>query len=405
MRLQWGSLSVSGKDKIYFSLLPLAALESPSTKMTHFVLFHWILIQIFIAHTASQTVVRAVTGQPVKLPCDYQVTRRTGISDVCWGRGSCPNSKCKNTILETHGSTVRSRKSQRYDLQGSISTGDVSLTIGTVEAGDAGVYCCRVEIPGLFNDIKKNIRLEVARAPPVTTTTTRKAPVSPKGVRKTTFAPQATSGLQPTAETAVLLTTTSTESPAVTTLETIAPPTIPMTEDYAFPVTVVTTSAPLDSSAISHEDDMFCVTEPGPLPGSTEVTTEFPNILLTEEGSTSADTSVMMEEVPNAGIAANSDGKAEQHDDSGDKWIEPKPVSIPSGLDTSEKTHPPDAPFPSSVILIACVTAGAILSVLMFSLFWKRKHVKKLIIKSVGPPEEREKVFSGAEGENNIFSL
>ncbi|XP_039241203.1 T-cell immunoglobulin and mucin domain-containing protein 4-like isoform X3 [Pipra filicauda] len=301
--------------------------------MTNFVLFHWILIQIFIAHTASQTVVRAVTGQPVKLPCDYQVTRRTGISDVCWGRGSCPNSKCKNTILETHGSTVRSRKSRRYDLQGSISTGDVSLTIGTVEAGDAGVYCCRVEIPGLFNDIKKNIRLEVAR------------------------------------------------------------------------VTMVTTSAPLDSSAISHEDDMFCVTEPGPLPGSTEVTTEFPNILLTEEGSTSADTSVMMEKVPNAGISANSDVKAEQHDDSGDKWIEPKPVSIPSGLDTSEKTHPPDTPFPSSVILIACVTAGAILFVLMFSLFWKRKHVKKLIIKSVGPPEEREKVFSGAEGENSIFSL
>ncbi|XP_027538524.1 T-cell immunoglobulin and mucin domain-containing protein 4-like isoform X3 [Neopelma chrysocephalum] len=379
MRLQWGSLSVSRKDKIYFSL-PLAALESPSTKMTHFVLFHWILIQIFIAHTASQTVVRAVTGQPVKLPCDYQVTPRTGISDVCWGRGSCPNSKCKNTILETHRSTVRFRKSQRYDLQGSISTGDVSLTIGTVEAGDAGVYCCRVEIPGLFNDIKKNIRLEVARAPPVMTTTTRKAPVSPKGFRKTTFAPQTTSGPQPTTQTAVLLTTTSTESPAVTTLETIAPPTIPMTEDYTFPVTMVTTSAPPDSPTISHEDDMFCVTESGPLPGSTEVTTEFPNIIPTEEGSASADTSVMKEDVPNSGISANSDGKAEQHDDSGDK-------------------------FPSSVILIACVIAGAILFVLMFSLFWKRKHVKKLIIKSVGPPEEHEKVFSGAEGENNIFSL
>ncbi|XP_027538525.1 T-cell immunoglobulin and mucin domain-containing protein 4-like isoform X4 [Neopelma chrysocephalum] len=351
MRLQWGSLSVSRKDKIYFSL-PLAALESPSTKMTHFVLFHWILIQIFIAHTASQTVVRAVTGQPVKLPCDYQVTPRTGISDVCWGRGSCPNSKCKNTILETHRSTVRFRKSQRYDLQGSISTGDVSLTIGTVEAGDAGVYCCRVEIPGLFNDIKKNIRLEVARAPPVMTTTTRKAPVSPKGFRKTTFAPQTTSGPQPTTQTAVLLTTTSTESPAVTTLETIAPPTIPMTEDYTFPVTMVTTSAPPDSPTISHEDDMFCVTESGPLPGSTEVTTEFPNIIPTEEGSASADTSVMKEDVPNSGISANSDGKAEQHDDSGDK-------------------------FPSSVILIACVIAGAILFVLMFSLFWKLLDLQK----------------------------
>ncbi|XP_027741398.1 T-cell immunoglobulin and mucin domain-containing protein 4-like isoform X2 [Empidonax traillii] len=387
MRLQWGSLSVSGKDKIYFSFLPLAALESPSTKMTHFVLFHWILIQIFIAHTASQTVVRGVTGQSVRLPCDYRVTPRTGVSDVCWGRGSCPNSKCKKTILETHGSRVRFRKSWRYDLQGSISTGDVSLTIGMVEAGDAGLYCCRVEIPGLFNDIKKNIQLVVARAPPVMTTTTRKAPVSPKGFRKTTFAPQATSVLQSTAETAVLLTTTNTDSPDVTTLETIAPPTIapptiPVEENDTFPVTMVTSSALPHSSAISHEDDMFCVTEPGPVPGSTEVSTEFPNILLTEEGSTSADTSVMMEDVPNAVISANSDGKAEQHDDTGDKWIEPKPESIPSVLDTSEKTHPPHTPFPSSVILIACVIAGTVLFVLMFSLFWKRKHVKKQIIKS-----------------------
>ncbi|XP_050168080.1 T-cell immunoglobulin and mucin domain-containing protein 4-like isoform X1 [Myiozetetes cayanensis] len=349
--------------------------------MTHFVLFHWILIQIFIAHTASQTVVGGVTGQSVRLPCGYRVTPRTGVSDVCWGRGSCPNSKCKNTILETRGSRVRFRKSPRYDLQGSISTGDVSLTIGMVEAGDAGLYCCRVEIPGLFNDIKNNIRLVVARAPPVMTTTTRKAPVSPKGFRKTTFAPQATSVLQPTAQTAVLLTTTTTDSPDVTTLETIAPPTIPVTEKATFPVTMMTSSALPHSSAISHEDDMFCVTEPGPVPG---MTTEFPNILLTEEGSTSADTSVMMEDVPNAVISANSDGKAEQHDDSGDK------VKLP---------------FPSSVILIACVIAGTVLSVLMFSLFWKRKQVKKHIIKSVGPPEEQEKVFSGAEGENNIFSL
>ncbi|NWQ60976.1 HAVR1 protein, partial [Neopipo cinnamomea] len=341
-------------------------------------------------HTASQTVVRGVTGQPVRLPCDYRVTRRTGVSDVCWGRGSCPNSKCKNTILETHGSTVRSRKSWRYDLQGSISTGDVSLTIAMVEAGDAGLYCCRVEIPGLFNDIKKNIRLEVARAPPVMTTTTRKAPVSPKGFRKTTFAPQATSGLQPTAQTAVLLTTTTTESADITTLETIAPPTIPVTEDDTFPVTTVTSSALPHSSTISHEDDMFCVTEPGLVPRSTEVTTEFSYILLTEEGSTSADTSVMMEDVPNA---ASSTTPSCVNSSEVNRLLKPFQFFLSPFQ------------FPGSVILIACVIAGAVLFVLMFSLFWKRKHAKKHIIKSAGSPEEHEKVFSGAEGENNIFSL
>ncbi|NXG07944.1 TIMD4 protein, partial [Sakesphorus luctuosus] len=354
--------------------------------MSNFVLFHWILIQIFIAHTASQTVVRGVIGQPVKLPCNYQVTRH--IYDICWGRGFCPNSKCKNTILETHGSMVISRKPQRYDLQGSVFSGDVSLTIGMVEAEDAGVYCCRVEVPGWFNDIKETVWLEVARATPVMTTTTRQSPVSSKGFRKTTFAPQATSGLQPTAQTAVL-TTTTTESTAVTTLETTAPPTIAVTARDDFPVTMVTTSALTDFPTMSKEDDVFCFTESDPLPGSTEVTTEFPHTLLTEEGSTSADASVMMEEVPNTGDATP-------------RCVNSSEVNV---LLKPFQFFSSPFQFPSSVILIACVIAGAVLFVLMFSLFWKRKHAKKLIIKSVGPPEETEKVFSGAEGENNIFTL
>ncbi|NXG16622.1 TIMD4 protein, partial [Grallaria varia] len=357
--------------------------------MSHFMLFHWILIQTLIARAASQAVVRGVAGQAVKLPCTYRVTRRTDISDMCWGRGSCPNSKCKKTILETRGSAVRSRKSPRYELQGSVSSGDVSLTIGTLEAGDAGVYCCRIEIPGLFNDIKRNIRLEVAKATPVMTTTTRKAPVSPKVFRETTFAPQTTSDLQPTTETAVLLTTTTTESPAVTTLETTAPPTIAVTENYLSPVTMETTSALPHFPAVSNEDDVFCFTESGPLPGSTQVTTEFPNILPTAEGSTSADTFVVMEEVPNTSDAIPSCVKSSEVN------MFLKPFQFFSS----------PFQFPSSVILIACVIAGAILFILMFSFFWKRKHAKKLTIKSAGPPEEPEKVFSGVEGENNIFSL
>ncbi|NXC29793.1 TIMD4 protein, partial [Campylorhamphus procurvoides] len=369
--------------------------------MSHFVLFHWILIQIFIAHTASQTVVRGVTGQPVKLPCNYQVTRHTGISDICWGRGLCPNSKCKNMILETRGSRVRSRISLRYKLQGSVSSGDVSLTIGSVEAEDAGVYCCRVEIPGLFNDIKKNIRLEVARAPPVMTTTTRKAPLSTKGFRKTTFAPQATSGLQPTSQTAVLLTTTTTDSPGVTTLETTAPPTIAVTRKDDFPITTVTTRALPAFPTVSNEDDKFCFTEFVPLPGSTKVTTEFPNILSTAEGSTSADTSVMMEEVPNT-EKPSVDSSVFQGSSATSSCVNSSEVNE---LLKPFQFFSSPFQFHSSVILIACVIAGAILFILMFSLFWRRKHAKKLEIKSVGPPEEPEKVFSGAEGENNIFSL
>ncbi|KAM7101313.1 uncharacterized protein J5F26_008852 [Ciconia maguari] len=347
--------------------------------MSHFVLFHWTVIQIFIAHTASEAVVRGVIGQPVQLPCFYQVARHKDISDMCWGRGPCPNSKCKNKILHTTGNRVTFRKSQRYSLRGYISYGDVSLTIGKVKAEDAGTYCCRVEIPGWFNDIKQNMRLEVVRAPPVMTTTTRRAPVSTKHFRKTTFAPQATSDHQTTAETAVLLTTTvpeattaTTESPAVITLETIAPPTFAVTANDTFPATMVTTSPLPDfptgfqaADMRTEDDDVFCSAESVRLPG---VTTEFPSTLPTAEGTKSAHTSVMVEDVPAAGttlpaptilqtlnrtlvpsgISVSSDDKAEKHDDNGDK-------------------------FPSYAILIACLIVASILFILMLSsLFWKR---------------------------------
>ncbi|XP_009486311.2 uncharacterized protein LOC104026401 [Pelecanus crispus] len=404
--------------------------------MSHFVLFHWIMIQIFIVHTASEAVVRGVIGQPVKLPCFYQVARLKDISDMCWGRGPCPNSKCNNKILHTTGNRVTFRTSQRYSLQGYISYGDVSLTIGKVKAEDAGTYCCRIEIPGWFNDIKQNMRLEVVRAPPVMATTTRRAPIPPKSFRKTTFAPQATSDHQTTAETAVLLTTTippatiattdhqattetallltttippattaMTEFPAVITLETIAPPTFSVTANYIFPAALVTTSAPPDfptgfqaADMRTEDDDVFCSAESVPLPG---VTIEFPSTLLTAEGTKSAHTSLMVEDVPTAattlpmpttlqnpkrtlahsGISTSSDGNTEKHSDNRDK-------------------------FSSYVILIACLTGVSILFILMLSLwFWKSRHMKKFITKSLGPAEDLEKVFSGAEGENNIFSL
>ncbi|KFQ53993.1 T-cell immunoglobulin and mucin domain-containing protein 4, partial [Pelecanus crispus] len=347
-------------------------------------------------HTASEAVVRGVIGQPVKLPCFYQVARLKDISDMCWGRGPCPNSKCNNKILHTTGNRVTFRTSQRYSLQGYISYGDVSLTIGKVKAEDAGTYCCRIEIPGWFNDIKQNMRLEVVRAPPVMATTTRRAPIPPKSFRKTTFAPQATSDHQTTAETAF---------PAVITLETIAPPTFSVTANDIFPAALVTTSAPPDfptgfqaADMRTEDDDVFCSAESVPLPG---VTIEFPSTLLTAEGTKSAHTSLMVEDVPTAattlpmpttlqnpkrtlahsGISTSSDGNTEKHSDNRDK-------------------------FSSYVILIACLTGVSILFILMLSLwFWKSRHMKKFITKSLGPAEDLEKVFSGAEGENNIFSL
>ncbi|KFZ57358.1 T-cell immunoglobulin and mucin domain-containing protein 4, partial [Antrostomus carolinensis] len=361
-------------------------------------------------HTSSDAVIRGVIGQPVRLPCFYQVPQHKGVYDMCWGRGPCPNSKCNNNILHTTGNRVTFRKSQRYNLQGYISYGDVSLTIGKVKAEDAGTYCCRVEIPGWFNDIKRNMRLEVVRAPPVRTTTTRKAPISPKHFRKTTFAPQATSDHQATEETAVL-------SPAVVTLETIAASTFAVTANDTFPDTMVTTSALTDFSTgfqaadmRTEDDDEFCSADSVPFLGDTKVTIEFPSTLPTAMETKSSDTSLMVEDLPTTATTP----------------------PVPTTLQTLTRTFAPSEllatratsscmnrsevnmlhffsspfQFPSYAILIACLIVVPVLVILMLSLlFWKRKHTKKFIIKSLGPVENLEKVFSGTEGENSLFSL
>ncbi|NXT73294.1 TIMD4 protein, partial [Zapornia atra] len=367
--------------------------------MSHFVLFHWIMMQIFIAHTASEDVVRGVIGKPVQLPCFYQVTQHKGISDMCWGRGPCPNSKCNNKILHTTGNRVTFRKSQRYSLQGYISYGDVSLTIGRVKAEDAGTYCCRVEIPGWFNDIKRNMRLEVVRAPPVITTTTRRAPISTRRFRKTTFAPQTTSDHQTTAESTVVLTDTISESTIATTNHTTAETAVLLTTTV--PPATKTSALPDFTTGFQEvdmrtEDDVMCSTESVSLPEGTEVTTEFPSMIPTAEGTKSADTSPVAEDVPTAATTFPAPTL----------WTQ-KSTLAPSGTESKEQCFSLPSSlfqFPSYAILIACLAVVPVLLTMML-LLWKRKHTKKFIIKSLRPAEDLEKVFSGADRENSIFDL
>ncbi|NXK71703.1 TIMD4 protein, partial [Amazona guildingii] len=370
-------------------------------------------------HATYEAVIRGVIGQSVKLPCFYKVARHKDISDMCWGRGPCPNSKCNNKVLHTTRNRVTYRISQRYSLRGYISYGDVSLTIANLQSEDAGTYCCRVEIPGWFNDIKQNIQLAVDRAPPVITTTTRKAPVSPTAFRETTFALPATSDDQTTAETPVLLTTTiseatpaTTEFPAVTTPETVAPPTVAVT------AAVVTTSAlpdfPTSFQGVDVTIEYDCVSCSEESVTLTNKTTKFPSTLLTAERAKSTDPSLMVEETPTAATNPPVPTTLET----------PKKILAPLSVETTRATHscvnrsginllPPfqfffssSFQFPIYVFLIACLVVVPIIFILMLSLlFQKRKHTKKFIIKSHGPAEDLEKVFSGTEGENSMFSL
>ncbi|CAI5766826.1 T-cell immunoglobulin and mucin domain-containing protein 4-like [Podarcis lilfordi] len=167
--------------------------------MSH-ILLQWIVIHICIVDTISETVVRGVVGQAIKLPCTYPVQNSDDLTDMCWGRGSCPNSKCSNEILRTDGRRVISRNSHRYQLRGSVTRGDVSLTITGLNERDKGLYCCRIEIPGWFNDIKMTLNLQVNRATTTVSTTTTT-------VSTTTIA-----------TTPQVIITTSTPSPLITTV-------------------------------------------------------------------------------------------------------------------------------------------------------------------------------------------
>ncbi|XP_038651376.1 hepatitis A virus cellular receptor 1 homolog isoform X3 [Scyliorhinus canicula] len=104
--------------------------------------------------------VRGFLGQSVTLPCNYFV-RVNGEYEMCWGRGKCPILGCSETLFTTNGKAVTSTTSPKYHLDGKIEEGDVSLTVDNLGEEDSGWYCCRVEIPGLFNDQKKDLNLLV----------------------------------------------------------------------------------------------------------------------------------------------------------------------------------------------------------------------------------------------------
>ncbi|TKC40993.1 hypothetical protein EI555_009627, partial [Monodon monoceros] len=186
--------------------------------------------------------VTGVEGQSVRLPCTYGGE----VTSVCWGQGACPLTRCGSDIIWTNGYSVTFQKDKRYKLNGNIGEGDVSLTIENAAQADSGLYCCRVEKRGWFNDIKITLDLSIKPAPPTTTVMTT---ITPPMTTTTTPPPTTTTTTPPpmTTTTAPPPTTTTNTTPS-TTITITTPPTTttttppPMTTTTALPTTMVTTA-------------------------------------------------------------------------------------------------------------------------------------------------------------------
>ncbi|XP_051936674.1 cell adhesion molecule DSCAML1-like [Hippocampus zosterae] len=122
-------------------------------------------ILYFLLECSFAAKVEVKVGADITLTCKYDA-RYYGKLSVCWGRGPLPSRGCANEVIKTDGTSVTSRSSERYLLMGNIVEGDVSLTIRRVVESDLGVYGCRVEIPGWFNDRKHQMSLMVVPAQP-----------------------------------------------------------------------------------------------------------------------------------------------------------------------------------------------------------------------------------------------
>lgn len=107
-------------------------------------------------------VVLATVGSNATLPCWYDVLP-IGKLSMCWGRGSLTYRQCNNLLVSSPGPKEprTTGPDSRYRLLGDLAEGHVAMTILNVSLADAGIYGCRVEVPGLFNDLKYHVELRV----------------------------------------------------------------------------------------------------------------------------------------------------------------------------------------------------------------------------------------------------
>ncbi|XP_006165153.1 hepatitis A virus cellular receptor 1 isoform X3 [Tupaia chinensis] len=294
------------------------------------------LILLLTDAAVSDVQIGGVVGQPVTLPCTYSAARE-GVTSMCWGRGACPSFRCANELIYTDGTHVTYQQIRRYKLLGDLSSGDVSLTIEHASESDSGLYCCRIEIPGWFNDIKITLKLDIEPArttsAPTTARVSTTAPTTPASTKspepaRTTSAPTSTR-VSTTAPTTPASTKSpeparTTSAPTTARVSTTAPTTPASTKS---PEPARTTSAPT-TARVSTTAPTTPASTKSPEPAST---TSAPT---TTRVSTSAPTMPASTKSP-----------------------EPVPTS-PSTAGTQSTTMPEKRIQPTSSPLYCCTTDG-----------------------------------------------
>ncbi|XP_055285972.1 T-cell immunoglobulin and mucin domain-containing protein 4 isoform X2 [Moschus berezovskii] len=311
----------------------------------------WLVIELgrlCLTPAASQTVVRAFLGQPVTLPCTYS-SWSPNSNSMCWGKGQCPNSRCNDELLYTDGTRVVSSKSPKYQLQGVIQRGDVSLTIINAKEGDQGVYCCRIEVPGWFNDVKSNIRLDLRRAPTTTRSTTTRRP-----------------------------TTTTTSTTAATTAATATTATAMTTVTAVLPTTAVTTSDLTSTPPLQKRTTAVLATTASLCPLTTlRSLTEEDTILLTLEPSTEGP---ILTAAPETSFLVQNE-------------VEPEQIRMTSNYE---------------LLMIVAPSLGFVLLALLLAFFLRGKFVKANCFQKhsrLDDGGEGKDVLSGTEDEDGLFTL
>lgn len=327
----------------------------------------WLVIELArlcLTPAASQIVVRAFLGQPVTLPCTYP-SWSPHSNSMCWGKGQCPNSKCNDELLYTDGTRVVSSKSPKYQLRGSIQRGDVSLTIINTNENDQSVYCCRIEVPGWFNDVKRNIRLDLRRAPTTTRLTTTRRPTTT------------------TTTTAMTTATTVLRTTVVTTSDLTSTP--PLQMGTTAVLTATASMCPLTTLSLLPEEDATLLT--------LEPSTEGPILTAEPEPALLPRTSQGSIEATSHPSSALFTSKAPETSFLVQNEVESEQIRMTSNYE---------------LLMIIAPSLGFVLLALLLAFFLRGKFVKANCFQKhtrLDNAGEGKDVLGGTEDEDGLFTL